>query len=195
MSRKSEKFFDAITCIREDLIEEAQNFKFRKNAAVWKKYFSLAACIVLVMSIGFVAILPRGCGSSGGSDGSAAPNGAAAPQDSEVSGDTAPPLSLGGYEGASSDAPADAPEENLPEDGTGSYQFTAVVTEIREDGLLVEPIEYSSHYQVLVPLADLEVPPLAEGDWIAVTCSEVDHAADPPAAKGVVSIEKMDPGE
>ena len=36
MSRKSEKFFDAVTHLREDLIEEAQNYKFHKKTAVWK---------------------------------------------------------------------------------------------------------------------------------------------------------------
>ena len=101
MSQKSEKFFDAITHIREDLIEEAQNHKFRKKTAAWKKFGSLAASIVLIVSIGFLAAVPRGCGSGGADSNSSAPftsnNDAAAPQDAPSTDTAPPPYGSSGY--------------------------------------------------------------------------------------------------
>ena len=44
MNRKADKFFDAITLLPEDIVEEAQDYRFRKRPAVWRKIGSLAAC-------------------------------------------------------------------------------------------------------------------------------------------------------
>jgi len=190
MSRKSEIFFDAITQLREDLIEEAQNFKFHKKTAVWKKTASLAACVVLLLSVGMVAVIPR-CGMGGGSSGSPDfASDAAAPQDApQASENTAPPL----LETGDSGSPGNAAE------GSGGtvelYQFTAVVIEVRDEGLLVEPVGFDSHYQCLIPTTDLEVPAVTEGDWIAVTCtSNAVSTSQPPVIWGVQSIEKTTPG-
>ena len=65
MKEKAERLFDAITLLKEDLVEEAQNYRFRKRPAVWRRVGSLAACLVLLASLSLLA-LPRGCGSSGG---------------------------------------------------------------------------------------------------------------------------------
>ena len=46
MSQKAEILFDAITGIREDLVEEAQRHVFCRRAR-WRRYGGLAACLVL----------------------------------------------------------------------------------------------------------------------------------------------------
>lgn len=196
MSRKAETFFDAITRLREDLIEEAQNHKFRKRTAAWKKFGSLAACLVLIMSIGALALLPRGCGSSGaGSNNSAAPadnnSGGGAPQESPASCDTAPPL----YGVVDPDTPEGSSENGSPSGAIETSQFTAIVIEVQDEAILVEPIEYDSHYQWLVPAIGLECPALAEGDWVTVTYDVNTPAltTNPPVLQGVQSIEKIDP--
>ena len=194
MSRKAETFFDAVTHLREDLIEEAQNYKFRKRAAAWKTFGSLAACLVLIMSVGALALLPRGCGSSGaGSNSSAAPtdsnSDAAAPQEAPASGETAPPLYGIGF-----DAPEGDSENGSPSGAIERYQFTAIVIELRDEAILVEPVEASSHYQWLIPTAGLECPALAEGDRIVVTHTSAPAlTVNPPVLQGVQSIEKIDP--
>ena len=202
MSQKSEKFFDAVTRLREDLIEEAQNYQFRKKAAGWKKFGSLAACIMLIMSIGILAALPRGCGSAGGgadSNSSAnVPADSAAPQDAPST-DTAPPPYGDVSGGASSEPggpPAEASENEDPMVGAEHYQFTAIVVEVQDEAILAEPIEYDSHYQVLIPFTNLEFPTLTEGDWIMVTVEGgLVLTTDPPVILGVQSIEKIDPAE
>ena len=45
MNPKADVFFDAITHLREEIVEEAQDYRFRKETAVWKKLGSLAACL------------------------------------------------------------------------------------------------------------------------------------------------------
>ena len=50
MNRKAEIFFDAITLLPEDMVEEAQVYTFRKSRTAWKKFGSLAACLMLVVS-------------------------------------------------------------------------------------------------------------------------------------------------
>lgn len=192
MSRKSETFFDAITHLREDLIEEAQNHKFRKETAAWKKFGSLAACVVLIMSVGVLAILPRGCGSSGGTGSNSSP----ASQGAPASGDTAPPLYGSGNNGGLEESlNGDDPGDGAPSGGSELYQFTAIVMEVRDEAVLVKPIEYDSDDQYLIPLAP-EYPALSEGDRISVTCTRsLILTANPPILPNVRSIEKIDPAE
>ena len=51
MSQKAEILFDAITGIREDLVEEAQRHVFCRRAR-WRRYGGLAACLVLAALAG-----------------------------------------------------------------------------------------------------------------------------------------------
>jgi len=46
---KAEKLFDAITDVRDDLIDAAQTYRFRRRAPLWKRYGSLAACLILLL--------------------------------------------------------------------------------------------------------------------------------------------------
>ena len=85
--RGAEKLFDAITEVREDLVEEALDYRFQaKKAVPWQRYAKWAACLALVVCIGYLAanLDPRmgGMNSAAGNSGS---NGAAG----ETTGDTA----------------------------------------------------------------------------------------------------------
>lgn len=208
MSEKSEKFFDAITHIREDLVEEAQNHRFHKKSTAWKRFASLAASIVLIVSIGFLAIVPRGCGSGGNSSGGAdssphvsfdsVMNNAGAPQ-GPVSSEQSPPM--GGISGSSGAEPgdtpgADAPEGVAPADGTVLHQFTAIIIEIQNGDFLVETVD--THDQYLVSTALIDCTDLSEGDWITVTYSTYSGpglTTNPPTITNVKSIDKIDPAE
>jgi serpin B len=48
---KERKFFDAITNVREDLIEEAENIKLKKNRPLWRRAAIPAACAILVLAV------------------------------------------------------------------------------------------------------------------------------------------------
>ena len=47
---KEKKIFDAITDVREDLIEEAKSSRMNKSIRLWQKVAILAACVVLVVA-------------------------------------------------------------------------------------------------------------------------------------------------
>lgn len=185
MNPKAEIFFDAITLLEEDLVEEAQDYRFRKKRTVWKKLGSLAACLMLIASISLLA-LPRGCGG-------AAPkmNNSSAPaempdQNAPVSGEPAAP------------PPADTPA-GAPEDGYGqaeTVQFTAVVLEIDDIFILVEPMEgeriRNAYHQILVATRNLELPELAVGDEIRVTYNGWVAESDPAVISGASAIELLE---
>ncbi len=83
----AEKLFDAITEVREDLVEEALDYRFQaKKAVPWQRYAKWAACLALVVCIGYLAanldLRMGGMNSAAGNSGS---NSAAG----ETTGDTA----------------------------------------------------------------------------------------------------------
>ena len=85
--RGAEKLFDAITEVREDLVEEALDYRFQaKKAIPWQRYAKWVACLALVVCIGYLAanldLRMGGMNSAAGNSGS---NGAAG----ETTGDTA----------------------------------------------------------------------------------------------------------
>lgn len=182
MNPKADIFFDAITLLPEDVVEEAQNFRFRRKSSPWKKVGSLAACLCLIASLSLL-ILPRGCGSSGGNSAppqaadSCAP--ADTPMDGEVSGEPMPEPEEPG-------APAGEPENGYGQ--TEEQEFLAVVLEIREDSLLVE----SGDEQLIVPTTGLTLPELAEGDSVRVTHRGPVLTTSPAEIVGPVSIEKLE---
>ena len=47
---KEKKIFDAITDVRDDLIEEAKSSRMNKSFRLWQKVAILAACVVLVVA-------------------------------------------------------------------------------------------------------------------------------------------------
>ncbi len=65
---KEEKLFDAVTDIRDDIIERAEKYEFRKKKSTWVKWGALAACGCLVVGTG-VFVLNNIGGKAGGSAG------------------------------------------------------------------------------------------------------------------------------
>lgn len=166
MNRKAETIFDAITCIREELVEEALAHRFRRRAG-WRRVGSLAACMALVASLALVAALPRGCGGAGGSSGSSL-NGAPPPVSSEQS------------PGA---APSDGPDFPAGADGREGVTILAVVREVHDGWLLAEALpggELSAPGDRLeVPTEDVEdLPVLEAGDTVEITFTGA--AQEPP---------------
>lgn len=188
MNRKAEIFFDAITLLPEDMIEEAQEYRFRKSRASWKRFTSLAACLVLVASLSLLAALPKGCGG-----GAPAPDFNTSPSGS--SGDSAPPRAEATPDGAPQDAPASS--ETVPDGGVETARFTARVLEVKEDGaaLLVEPLEGEAERgsaDRIVVTVNGEVPPLAAGDLVRITYDGMIQETYPAGISGTVSVEKLD---
>lgn len=189
MNPKAEIFFDAVTLLREDIVEEAQDYRFRKKQAGWKKAGSLAACLVLIASISLL-MLPRGCG------------GSAPSADWNTSG--APML------GADSCAPADTPASSepmpepseapaSPEGGYGqteTVQFSAVVVEMDDCSILVEPLEGErlrlSYDRIVVVTKNLELPELAVGDEVRITYDGWIQESEPAGITGATAVERIE---
>lgn len=151
--RAADVFFDAITQIREELVEEAQQYVFRRRIS-WRQYAgAAAACLALALGLSLL-IRSGGVGGMGGSSGSDSGGGMAG--GIEDSCDIAPELS-----------------ESLPSERS----FTADVLEILDGGsLLVVPQPGSGVWsvadRVTVPVEDLtELPDVQPGDRILVVYS------------------------
>ena len=159
---KAEILFDAITAVREDLIEAAQNYVFHKKPSAWRRYAALAACLVVVAGLGFGALrlgLLGGMGGSG-SNTTGAADGAVPESSGETTSDTA-----GGDDTGDTGDTGDAGAETT---------FHATVLEVHDGWLLVEPLEgediLASADRFMVSLAGVEeVPDLEAGEEIAVT--------------------------
>lgn len=183
MNPGAEKIFDGITHIREELVEAAQDYRFRRRTAVWRYLGNLAACLGLVTVIGLAGLfllLPRGCGASGG--------GSKADMDMAEPADRAP----------SADAPYgdvnQAPQTSEP---APALCLEARVTELGETELLAELLpgqDAPEEARILaVPLEGLaELPALRPGDAVRILCGGVDWTADPPRAADVTEIILID---
>lgn len=178
MNPKAEIFFDAITALPEDLVEEAQEHTFRKSRTPWVKFGSLAACLLLVVSLGVLAAVPRGCG-----------GGAPAPENSSgaSSADTCEPAEAPG-------APNDVPQ--APEDDGGeAFRFTAKVVEVMDALVLVEPLEgeeeRNSADRITVAVNG-EIPALKAGDLVEITYDGLIQESYPAHIPGASAIEKLE---
>lgn len=203
MSRKAEVFFDAITLLREDLVEEAQNYVFRKRRSAWRKFGSLAACMALVASLGMLAALPRGCGasapnSSGGDMNSSTPEAPAeippAANEDVPSGDSSP------WEDGTDGAPRPPEGEGEPDFGLGDsqVQFNAQVLEASEDGLLAELLPEEGRLfgmdRVRIGTAGLDgLPDLRPGDVISVSCGTLFMEDGEAVAEDVTELWLVEP--
>lgn len=155
--RPEEKLFDAITDIDEELVESAQSYVFRKQPKTWQRVASLAACLLIVASIGFGILQMASIGGMGGSD-SAANSSSAAPESSDDAGATTG--DAGDQEGVQVTETA----------------FTATVLEAGDGYLLVEPVEGDSMLatadRIQVYTKDVEVPDgVTEGSKVTITFS------------------------
>ena len=117
----AEKLFDAITEVREDLVEEALDYRFQaKKAVPWQRYAKWAACLALVVCIGYLAanldLRMGGMNSAAGNSGS---NGAAG----ETTGDTADDTGDSDLT-TGAGAPEDSDGSAAPGDSSGSESGT-----------------------------------------------------------------------
>ena len=165
--RPEDIFFDGVTQIREELIEEAQRYVFRRRVS-WRRYAALAAaCLALALGINWMANFGIG-GSSADSGGTASGN------------------------GAQMDHEPEAPETDRP---WGEYSFTADVVEVYGDGsLLVVPLPGSGVWtvadRVTVPVDGVaNMPRVRPGDTIEVVYS---GTAEKDYVNGVTEIRILD---
>lgn len=103
---RAERLFRVLGLADPVLIEEALEVRRRQRTA-WKRWAALAACLALVVSLGFGWLVTGGFGGYGAGDGgsSGADSGGAggAPADMEAPGNTAAPGESGGGEGGVND--------------------------------------------------------------------------------------------
>lgn len=175
---KAEIIFDAITGVRPGLIEEALDHRFRRTN--WSRYVKSAACLALVVVLGFAALRTGVLGSTGADNTASDMNSGAndcsppevptetAPADSESS------VSSGTVYGEEVQDTESKSEEAVGIPGDSVSRFTATVLEVHEGYLLVEPAEgesiRSSADRIQVSLTELgELWDIQVGERIAVT--------------------------
>ena len=187
--RSEEKLFDAITGIDEGLVDSAQSYVFHKQPRTWQRIASLAACLLIVASIGFGMLQLAGIGGMGGSDSAANSNGAApeSGSDAGVADD-----SLVGSAG-------DTTTGDSPDDGgqTAVTSFTATVLEAGDGYLLVEPVEgdamLATADKIMVSTNDVAVPDgVAEGAVVEITFDGLIRESYPAQISGVTEILLID---
>lgn len=195
---KAEIFFDAITNIREELIEEAQNHRFRRRVR-WERYAGWAACLALVVCVGWFGLtLARGgMGGSGADSGFSASSGSSA--GGEVSGDTAPPPQSPEGSSGGTAVPGDVPELGGTPEGEDDWDvFTATVLEVHEDYILVQPqedeVQRLGADRVTVTTKGLEnLPELEAGSLVEITWNAFIFDTYPLQLGTVYSIELIEP--
>lgn len=180
--REAEILYDAITGIRETIVEEAQDYRFQKRAPQWRRYAGLAACLALVVCIGYFA---SHIGMKGGDNG--ASSNSAPPNASESAGSNGCAAPGDGSDQASGE---------MPGSSSGSLDqetFTAAVLEIHDSWLLVEPLEgeaiHASADRIMVSVSGLEgIPSLQAGDRVDITFDGVLLESYPAQITGVYEI-------
>ena len=189
---KAEILFDAITGIRPELVEEAQNYRFRRRS-LWRQvrpYVAAAACLALVLAVGWNALRFGGMGGGDAGDpGNTSGN---------ISGDA------GGY-GGTATAPADpgsdgtADSETAPPDsGMGGVTVTATVAEVREDGILIRVLSGAQDLigeTFLLPADGITAAPeVAAGDTVTVDwCGRIDRDREPPVFLEEITVAAVQP--
>ncbi len=184
----AEKLFDAVTEIRDDLIEEAQSHVFPKHKRTipYRRLAAMAACLAVVLGLTAAirsGVFYMGSPSSDGVDS----NGAG-----WTGGDSGSNWTGGDNENASTG------ESSPPEDAE-AITFTAVVAEVHDAYLVVEPPEgeellLSTANRIEVPTGDLEeLPALQVGDTVEITCTGEVMETYPARLTEVLSIEVLEP--
>ncbi len=162
--RPEEKLFDAVTGIDEELVDSAQNYVFRKQPQPWQRVASLAACLLVMVSIGYGILLMGGIGGMGGSDSAS----------NSSTGDAAPENgSAGGNAGISGDVD-DSADASDQEGAAETVTFIATVLEMGDGYLLVEPVEedpvLATADRIQVPTGDVTLPDgVTEGTVVRIT--------------------------
>lgn len=178
--RPEEKLFDAVTGIDEELVDSAQNYVFRKQTQPWQRVASLAACLLVMVSIGYGILLMGGVGGSDSASNSS-------------TGDTAPENgSAGGNAGISGDID-DSADAGDQEGAAETVTFTATVLEMGDGYLLVEPVEgdamLATADRILVDTGGADLPDgVAEGAVVEITFDGMVRESYPAQISGVTEI-------
>lgn len=187
--RKSELIFDAITNIREELVEQALDYRFVRRASQWRRYLSAAACIALVVMVGFGALRLGIFGGFGGSSKNDAACNTAAPESSGWNDTVSDDCAVENTTDSPAEEPGDAPQYSTDDAGE-LMTFTALVLEVHENFLLVEPVEgewiLSSADRIQVPVE--EAARFREGDSVIITFTGDIQETYPARITDVVSI-------
>lgn len=190
--RPEEKLFDAITGIDEELVESAQTYVFHKQTRTWQRAASLAACLLIVASIGFGMLQLAGIGGMGGSDSAANSSGAAPESGGDGVADDALTGDAGGSDTTTGDSAGD-------EDGgqTAETVFTATVLELGDGYLLVEPVAgdamLATADRIQVSLDGAVLPDgVAEGAVVEITFDGLIRESYPAQISGVTEIVLID---
>jgi len=162
--RKAEVFFDAITNLKEELIDAALDYRFTRKQIHWQRYVGIAACLALVITVGFGAIRLGIIGGMGGSSNNSASMDTAAPESSANTSATTDSGSASGSTVEDSDATQ----------SVEMHTFGAIVLEISEKYLLVEPLAgesiLASADRIVVSVSTVEsLPNLTVGDQVVIT--------------------------
>ena len=146
----AEKLFDAITAVRGDLVEEALDYRFQaKKAIPWQRYAKWAACLALVVCIGYLAAnLDLGMGGMNSTaDSSGSANGAGDTTgndtgDSATGNDGAAP---GDSSGGESEAVGSSvvPALSLAEEDSGVTAVRTLALEFYQDGTAIATDYYT----------------------------------------------------
>lgn len=158
---KAEIIFDAITGIREELIDGAQDYRFQKQRRAWGRYAALAACLALALWAGWSGL--TGGGGTSGSNAAMPPQSAeTCPREGDTGSDKTPEQSENSSGGTN------------PADGAAVHSFTATVLEVRDGYLLLEPAEgesiRSSADRIEASTGGVgDLPELEAGDRVVVT--------------------------
>lgn len=178
--RPEEKLFDAVTGIDEELVDSAQNYVFRKQTQPWQRVASLAACLLVMVSIGYGILLMGGVGGSDSASNSS-------------TGDTAPESgSAGGNAGISGDID-DSADAGDQEGAAETVTFTATVLEVGDGYLLAEPVEgdamLATADRILVDTGGADLPDgVAEGAVVEITFDGMVRESYPAQISGVTEI-------
>lgn len=188
--KKAGIIYDAITNVREDLIEEALDHRFRKKIP-WQRYAALAACLAVfisVMPLMIAIVSPKGGADSAANSTAAAPQSPEAVQDKNhgAPGAAEPGAAPSTSGAAAESAPAEtAPAEPAPaptEPTKDAAQvFTAEILEVESDRLLVKPVAglaFTDPLEVYLPNHE-ELPELQPGDRVVITFDGVVLTSEP----------------
>ena len=187
--KPEEKLFDAITGIDEALVESAQTYVFRKKPRTWQRAASLAACLLIVASIGFGILQMASIGGMGSSD-SAANSSGAAPESGSDAG-VADDSLTGSTDDTTTGDSADAGDQEGAQ--AAETTFVATVLEIGDGYLLVEPVAgdemLATADRIQVSTKDVEVPDgVAEGAVVEITFDGLIRESYPAQISGVTEI-------
>lgn len=186
--KKAEIIYDAITNVRESLIEEALDHRFRKKIP-WQRYAALAACLVLfisVMPLMIAIVSPKGGADSAANSTAAAPQSPEAVQDKNhgAPGAAEPGAAPSTSGAAMESSPAEtAPAEPAPApaEPAETAAFTAEVLDVSDGRLWVRPLTGLAFTDPLeVDITGVTaLPELQPGDRVCITFDGIVQPAEP----------------